>query len=259
MKVEGVALATLIAQYSGAGVSLILLTDALGRPWHWQLPKLVNVISFGALRQYLGLGRDLTIRTICILLGELVLLNMSAAIDDATLAASQLCFVLFALIAYGLDGFAHAAESLVGAAIGRRDLPALKAAIWESTALAAIMAVLASLMVAVFGSLFFEFMTSLEDVRARADGLLIWMVLIPVVSVLAFQMDGVFIGATQAVVMRNAMLVSLVLFLPLALIGNKLAGINGIWVAFLIMLGLRGLTLLRKIGHVYDEAQPAGS
>ena len=114
-------------------------------------------------------------------------------------------------------------------------------------------------MVAVFGSLFFEFMTSLEDVRARADGLLIWMVLIPVVSVLAFQMDGVFIGATQAVVMRNAMLVSLVLFLPLALIGNKLAGINGIWVAFLIMLGLRGLTLLRKIGHVYDEAQPAGS
>ena len=118
MKVEGVALATLIAQYSGAGVSLILLADALGRPWHWHLPKLVNVISFGALRQYLGLGRDLTIRTICILLGELVLLNMSAAIDDATLAASQLCFVLFALIAYGLDGFAHAAESLVGAAIG---------------------------------------------------------------------------------------------------------------------------------------------
>ena len=259
MKVEGVALATLIAQYSGAGVSLILLADALGRPWHWHLPKLVNVISFGALRQYLGLGRDLTIRTICILLGELVLLNMSAAIDDATLAASQLCFVLFALIAYGLDGFAHAAESLVGAAIGRRDLPGLKAAIWESSVLATIMAVLAAVMVAVFGSLFFEFMTSLEDVRARADGLLIWMVLIPVVSVLAFQMDGVFIGATQAVVMRNAMLVSMVLFLPLALIGNKVAGINGIWFAFLIMLGLRGLTLLRKIRHVYDEAQPTGS
>ncbi|MGC6485690.1 MAG: MATE family efflux transporter [Candidatus Puniceispirillales bacterium] len=259
MKIEGVALATVIAQYCGTGVSFILMAMGMGMPWQWQWPSLNAVVSFAALRQYLGLGRDLTIRTLGILLGEIIVLNMSAAIDDVMLAASQLCFVLFAVIAYGLDGFAHAAESLVGAAIGRRDLPGLKAAIRESTIMAFVMALLASLLVALLGNTFFAFMTSLEDVRAVANDLLIWMVLLPTISVLAFQLDGVFIGATQAVVMRNAMLVSVILFLPLVLIGEKLAGINGIWFAFLILLGLRGLTLWLKIGHVYRLAKPVST
>ena len=257
MKVEGVAIASLIAQYIGLGVSIILLINALGLPTRWQRPPIMDVISYGALRQYLGLGRDLTIRTLGILLGEIIVLNMSAAIDDVTLAASQLCFVLFTLVAYGLDGFAHAAESLVGAAIGKRDQQALKTVIMDSTILAFAMSVAGSVLVMVFGSYYFEFMTSLDDVQARAGDLLIWMALIPVVSVFAFQMDGVFVGATQAVIMRNAMLVSVVIFLPLAWLGDMVAGVDGIWAAFLILLGLRGLTLWLKIGHVYDQARPA--
>lgn len=255
MKVEGVALATLLAQYLGAGVSVLLIVAALGRFRNWHLPPLKDIISLSSLSQYLGLGRDLTIRTLGILLGEVVVLNMSAAIDDVTLAASQLCFVLFGLVAYGLDGFAHAAESLVGVAIGRRDVQGLRSAIAESTFLAFMMSIVGALLILMFGSMYFEFMTGLEDVRARADELLIWMAALPVVSVLAFQMDGVFIGATAAKIMRNAMMVSVLIFLPLAFFGNQLAGINGIWGAFLVLLGIRGVTLLLKIRHVYDKAR----
>lgn len=256
MKIEGVALATVIAQYTGTLVSFMLMAKGVGFPWQWQWPAMNEIVSFPALKQYLGLGRDLTIRTLGILLGEMIVLNMSAGIDDVMLAASQLCFVLFALISYGLDGFAHAAETLVGAAIGRRDLPGLKAVIRESTLMAFAMALIASLGVAVLGSTFIDFMTSIEEIQVAAKDLMIWMALIPMLSVLAFQMDGVFIGATQAVVMRNAMLVSVLLFLPLAVIGEMLAGIHGIWVAFLILLGLRGITLWIRIGHIYRMAMP---
>lgn len=216
-------------------------------------------MTFQALRQYASLGRDLTIRTMAIVLAEVLVLNVAGGIDDVTLAASQLCFVVFGILSYSLDGFAHAAETLTGNAIGRRDPEGLKLAIRESSLMAMLTAVAMAVVVALGGGVFMRFLTSLPEVLELVDSLMIWLVVMPVISVMAFQMDGVFIGATEARVMRNAMLVSLLIFVPLLYLGEHLAGIDGIWIAFLVLLGLRGLTLWLNLDIVFRSAEPGPS
>jgi MATE family multidrug resistance protein len=259
MTIAGVALATVLAQYAGALVSLALLFGVLGWPSQWPKPASTEIMTFKALRQYAFLGRDLTIRTLAIVLAEVLVLNVAGGIDDVTLAASQLCFVVFGILSYSLDGFAHAAETLTGAAIGRRDLKGLRLVIRESSILAILTAIAMAGVVAFGGGAFMRLLTSLPEVLQVVDGLMIWLVVMPVISVMAFQMDGVFIGATEARVMRNAMLVSLLIFIPLLYLGRHLAGIDGIWIAFLVLLGLRGITLWLNLDIVFRSAEPLPS
>ena len=209
------------------------------------------------MREYSGLARDLTIRTFGILLGELLVLNTSSSIGEVELAASQIGFVLFNIVAYGLDGFAHAAESLVGEAIGRRRPAMLRAVVMDSMLLAFVTAVGLGFAILLLAGPFFSVMTSLPEVLAVVDGLVVWMALIPVVSVFAFQLDGVFIGAIEAAVMRNAMVLSVLLFLPLLYLGKAGFGLDGIWGAFLVLLALRGLTLGLRLDRVHAKAGPA--
>ena len=103
-------------------------------------------------------------------MGEVLVLNASGAMSDEALAASQLGFVIFGLMAYGLDGFAHAVEALVGEAIGKKDaLSTLRRAILESTILAAMTALLTSLLIAITSSTFLHFMTDIPEVITIAE------------------------------------------------------------------------------------------
>lgn len=258
MKIEGVALATVLAQYTGTGVSAVLVLRALGGVSSWPSIGWSHVISFAALRQYIGLGRDLTIRTFGIVLGEILVLNSSASLGDVELAASQLGFVLFGIMAFGLDGFAHAAESLVGQAIGKRDRVLLRAAIQDTILLAMVTAMVIGVGVFFASMPFFRLMTSLPEVLAEVEGMVLWMALIPVVSVMAFQLDGVFIGATKATIMRDAMMVSVLVFIPLVYLGRAVAGLDGIWLAFLFLLAMRGVTLWFRLDRVYAAADEPG-
>ena len=254
MKIEGVALATVLAQYTGTGVTAWLVIRAVGHPRDWPWPPVREVVSLSALAEYFGLGRDLTIRTFGIMLGEMLVLNSSASLGDVELAATQLGFVLFGIIAYGLDGFAHAAESLVGEAIGRRDRARLKQAIEEGTIMAFAMAVVFGGIIFFGAGLFFRLMTSLPEVLMTIDSLIPWLAAIPVISVFAFMMDGVFVGATRARIMRDAMVMSVVVFIPAIYFGHMMFGLHGIWAAFLFLLGVRGGTLWLRLDRVYEKA-----
>ena len=254
LRVEGVAIATLAAQYSGLAVTTWLVFRAAGHPRTWPWPERGQLLAFSAFREYSGLGRDLTIRTFGILLGELLVLNSSASLGDVELAASQIGFVLFGIVAYGLDGFAHAAECLVGEAVGGRRPTMLRAVVRDSTLLAFLSALGLGLAIMLLAGPLFRVMTSIAEVLAVVDGLVVWMALVPVVAVFAFQMDGVFVGATEAGTMRNAMVFSVLLFLPLLYLGKAWFGLHGIWGAFLFLLALRGLTLGLRLDRVYAKA-----
>ena len=255
MKIEGVALASVLAQYSGVVVTIMLIRQA-SKPLG-ECPKLewAALKNTGALTRYAVLARDLTIRTVCILLSEIIVLNLAAGMSDNALAASQVGFVLFGLIAYSLDGFAHAVEALVGTAIGAKKLTDLRQAVAESTILAGLTAVLMGGVLWIGGGYFIRLITSIPDVVALTEDIMIWIILMPVVSVWAFMMDGVFVGATKALIMRNAMLVSMAIFLPLVYFGKIWGGLDGIWIAFNILLGLRGLTLWLKMPEIEKQAQ----
>ena len=255
MKISGVAMASVIAQYVGLGVSSIMVIWAMGALKTWPLFKLSEVLAIKPLARYASLGVDLTIRTICIIMGEVLVLNAAGGMSDEALAASQLGFVVFGLMAYGLDGFAHAVEALVGEAIGKKDALLLRRAIAESTILAALTAVVMVVIISIFSHAFLHFMTDLPDVISEAEDILIWIIIMPIVSIWAFQMDGVFIGATKAKIMRNSLLVSMVVFIPVLIIAKSQAGLDGVWFAFNILLALRGLTLWMKKGEVVRAVQ----
>ncbi len=255
MAIDGVALASVLAQYVGLGVATTLVIKSLGPLKTWPRFNIISVLALGPLARYASLGLDLTIRTFCIVLGEVFVLNAAGAISDEALAASQLGFVIFGLMAYGLDGFAHAVEALVGEAIGKKDRLYLRRAIAESTILAAFTAVLVSLIILLFGGIFLQFMTDLPGVIAAAEDIFIWIVIMPVVSIWAFQMDGVFVGATKAATMRNSLLISMAIYLPVLYVAQDYAGLDGVWFAFNILLALRGLTLWLKKGEVERAAE----
>jgi MATE family multidrug resistance protein len=256
MKIEGVALASVLAQYIGVGVTFLLVRSAChsyGKPPKWSLALLSDA---SALTRYASLGRDLTIRTAAILVSEIIVLNAAGGMSDDALAATQVGFVFFGVIAYGLDGFAHAVEALVGNAIGAKSLVDFRRAVAESSILGGVAAVVVALMLWLGGGVLMRVITSIPSVLAMADGIMIWIILMPVISIWAFLMDGVFIGATRAKMMRNAMLVSMVFFLPLVYLGRLWGGLDGIWLAFNILLGLRGVTLWLKLPEVEKDTQP---
>ena len=215
-----------------------------------------EVFDLRALGRYLSLGLDLTIRTSCIILAELFVLNAASGIDDVALAASQVGFVIFGAIAYPLDGFAHAAEALTGTAIGRRDGVMFRHVLRETLLLAVVMAAVMAAVLALAGPLLISTLTSIPEVVEVSHRILPILVVMPLVSVLAFQMDGVFVGATMGRDMRNAMLVSVAVFVPLVYVFQPWFGLIGIWLAFLLLLGLRGITLWWRIGHIRGLMAP---
>ena len=145
---------------------------------------------------------------------------------------------------YFLDGLATAAEQLAGRAVGARFRPAFDrtvklTALW-SFAMAGVLASLFYLL----GPAMIEFMTTSPEVREVGNTYLIWAVLAPLLGVLAFQMDGVYIGATWSDTMRNMMLLSLAVYIAAYYALFPLLGNHGLWLAMGIFLGFRGLTLL---------------
>ena len=260
MAIEGVALASVAAQWIGLAATLLLIR------WQWR-DLLAGIagrvfrhrpawLDTAAFRQFFVIGSDITIRTMLILLSEAILLNQAARIDDLSLAAAQLMMVMFGLIAYGLDGYAHAAEALVGEAIGRRNPSMLEVVMRRTNVLAGISAVLIGLATWVAGPTIIGMLTSQPDLAALTLAHWQWVALLAPVSFIAFQMDGIFIGATRSREMRNAMIIAFAGFL-IATFFTRGFGLNGLLAAFTIYLGLRGITLIMRMRHVRAMAIPA--
>jgi MATE family multidrug resistance protein len=259
MTIEGVALASVIAQWVGLAVTLGLVR------WQWRnllagvegriFSRRPTWFDPAAFARFFAIGSDITIRTVLILICEAVLLNKAAGIGDLSLAATQLILVMFGLICFALDGFAHAAEALVGEAVGRRHLPMLNQVVRRTNIMAGCMALVISAIVWIGAPWIVGLLTSQQDLAALTLAHWHWAALLPPLSFLAFQMDGIFIGATRSREMRNAMLVSSGLF-GIAILVFGGAGLNGLFAAFTIYLGLRGVTLQMRMGRVRALATP---
>ena len=259
MAIEGVALASVAAQWTGLVLTLVLIR------WHWRDPLAGiarRVFRFrpawfdpAAFRRFFVIGGDIMIRTVLILLSEAVLLNNAATIGDLSLATAQLVLVMFSLISFGLDGYAHAAEALVGEAIGRRNLTMLDQVVRRTNILAGISALLISILAWAGGPLIIATLTSQADLAAMTLAHWHWVALLAPVAFMAFQMDGIFIGATRSREMRNAMILAFAGFLLAVLVAGGY-GLNGLLAAFTIYLGLRGITLMMRMRHVRAMAMP---
>ncbi len=255
--VEGVALGTAIAAYLGLAVGLWRARARARRvaPEGYRL-ELRRLVEPEELAQVMALNRDIFIRTLCLTGGFAWFARLGSVQDDTVLAANGVLMQFIYVSAYALDGFAMAAEALVGQAIGARDRSALRRAVTVSTVAALGLSAAFALLASVFATPLVHLFTNVEAVRAVAVEHALWATCLPLVGVLAYQLDGIFIGAADGRGMRNAMLISSGVFLPLSWALTEAYGNHGLWLALWAWMALRALTLAVRYPSLEMRANP---
>ncbi|QXH36377.1 MATE family efflux transporter [Pseudomonas muyukensis] len=238
--VVGSARASVIAEWSAALLGLALTRPALrAYPGHiaWAALK-----RWQAWRPLLAVNRDIFLRSLALQLVFLLLTVQGARLGEATVAANALLLNGLLLAAYALDGLAHAVEALCGHAIGARDRESLQRTLVVACGWSLIVSLGFAVLFVLGGHLFIDMQTDIASVRAAAYPYLPYLALLPLVAVWSYLLDGLFIGATRAREMRNAMLVSVLIALPVAF-AMRGFGNHGLWLAFLLFMALRAITL----------------
>ncbi len=240
--VPGVAGATLIAEWSGLALGLWLCRDGLWPVWR---AALARVADRAALAVMLLVNRDIMIRSVLLQVGFTSFVFLGARMGDVTLAANQVLMQFLGIISYALDGFAFAAETLVGQAVGARALGQARQAARMSMGWGVAGGVVLAAVFALAGPWIIDLMTTAPDVRLEARHFLIWVVAAPVIGVFAWIYDGIFIGATLTAQMRRTMMLSACVYAVALAVLVPLFGNHGLWAALMVFFAARGVTMWR--------------
>jgi multidrug resistance protein, MATE family len=256
LKAEGVALATLTAQW--AGLALAFAGFALGFRPYARLLRLRPLVQWRPFVTLMRLNGDIFLRSVSLLFANAYFLRRAAELGDVALAANAILVQLRNITTYALDGFATAAEVVVGEAVGAQDRPRILDAIRLSQAWGLFVGAGLSALYAAGWPFVPSFFTGSAEVRAAAWGVYAWIVLEPWLSNVCFVLDGVFIGATASRTMRNSMVVAVFgVFVPLALLLQPPFGLHGLWAAYEALYVARGLTLNWAVGRFARGRRPA--
>jgi len=246
--VEGVALATAIAQYAGALLGLLFVFRHLavigGR---WQRARILETAALG---ETFRVNRDIFLRTLAMIFAWSLLTWTGARLGTTVLAANAILMNFQSFLAHGLDGFAHATSALVGEAVGARDRRALRRCVVAATVMAAVVASGYTLVYVSAGPAIVRLFTDIADLRTFASEFLFWMVVSPLLSVWAYQLDGIFIGATRSADMRNAMLISVAVYVLAMATLPEMLGNHGLWLSVMIFMVARALTLAVRYPNI---------
>jgi MATE family multidrug resistance protein len=243
---RGIALGTAVAEWTTLAVSLALVRRTLAsrRSDDEPLVPWARLRDAGKLVHTLGANLDIMIRTLMLLFGFAWFTHQGAELGDRVLAANHLLLQLVTASAYLLDGYAFATETLVGRAIGARRRSAFDLAVRRSTELAAASALVLSAGVLLLGELAVAALTDLGPVRQTASRYLPLAALYVLPSFAAFQLDGIFIGATRTRDMRNMAMLSLLVYLGAWWLLVPPLGNTGLWLAFVVWVIARAATLM---------------
>jgi len=241
MQINGIALASVIAEIIGMLIGFIYVHKELETykgKWDYK-----QILRISAYKKFIQINFNLFLRTIALIFTFAFITAQGARYGGIVLGANAILMNLQNLLAYVLDGFAHAAEALVGKAVGKKDTQLFKSAVHICLKWSVYIAIIFALIYALTGKYLIFLMTHHQNIRDIAIEYLPWMIISPIVSVWSFLYDGVFVGATRSKDMRNAMLGSLFLvFLPswyfLQPLGN-----HGLWLAFTLFMISRGVTM----------------
>jgi len=242
MHVDGVAWGTLVSTY----LALLLAIFLFLRRYKKYLSdyKQELLLNVEELKKYFSVNRDIFIRTLCLIFTFSFFTAVSAQQGDLILAANTILLQLWFIVSYGIDGFAYAAESLIGRFKGSLEENKLTKAVWYNIGWGLFLGLMGSLAYALFGNQILYIFTDKADVIAVAKSVLFWTILAPLVSSFCYILDGVYIGATETKPMRNTMIVATFLvFLPTYYGATYLFGKHGLWLAMVLFMITRGAAL----------------
>ena len=237
MKADGVALGTVIAQYVG-----ILAAFGLFYYKYRYYIKFFNrkkILELEAIKRFMSLNANIFIRTFCLIFVLAFFTNQSAKQGDVLLAVNMILMQLINWMAYGVDGFAFASESLVGKYAGAKDMANLKKAVRYSFAWGMVLALIFSVAYFFGGKPLLWLFTDQENIVVAALPFLAWMGLIPLLATPSYMWDGIYIGMTASREMRDSMLLAMIIFL-ISFFAFRFMGNDGLWLALVIFLVARG-------------------
>lgn len=254
MKVEGVALGTLIAQYAGLLMGILLWMRHYGYlRGHFRREGLFRR---SVMKRFFEVNRDIFLRTLCLVAVTLFFTSAGAGQGEIILAVNTLLMQLFTLYSYIMDGFAYAGEALSGKYIGAGDRTSFSTTVRRLFGWGAVMALLFTATYALGGQGFLNLLTDDPSVTEAATHFFGWALLIPTAGLAAFIWDGVYIGATYTRGMLQAMGVAAALFFMLYYSLYPLWGNHALWLAFMVYLPARGLVQTGLKNHLYGKAFP---
>jgi len=242
MKSDGVAWGTVLAQYVGLIAAILMFRHTYSmylryRDWStlWRGP---------AIRNFFRVNADIFVRTMCLIFAFTYFTAASATLGENILAVNQILLQYFYLMSYGVDGFAFAAESLVGKYTGEGDRHKLVRVVKTLFVWGIGLGLLFSLSYLLIGESMLYVFTDQQTLIQAAQPYLFWLILIPFMGAIAFMWDGVYMGAIATRSMRNTMLVAtIIVFLPVSYWGIKTASNHLLWLAMALLMASRALLL----------------
>lgn len=251
--VEGVATATLIAEWTGLGLGLGLwLARSAFAGGYWR--DAARVFHRARVALMARVNADIMLRSVLLQASFTTFLFLGAGQGDVTLAANQVLLQFLEITAYALDGFAFAAEALVGQAVGARARQGVRRAAALTSQWGAGGAVVLSLTFWIAGPAIIDLMSTASEVRQTARVFLPWIAAAPLIGIASWMFDGIFIGATLTREMRNAMLASVAVYIAALMLLVPVFGNHGLWAALMVLNATRGVTM----AAYYPRAEAKG-
>jgi len=238
MKADGVALGTVIAQYVGMVAAVGLFYYRYGDYIKYFNRK--KILELEAIKRFMSLNANIFIRTFCLIFVLAFFANQSAKQGDVLLAVNMILMQLINWMAYGVDGFAFASESLVGKYAGAKDMANLKKAVRYSFAWGMVLALMFSVAYFFGGKPLLWLFTDQENIVVAALPFMAWMAVIPLIATPSYMWDGIYIGMTASREMRDSMLLAMLIFL-ISFFAFRFMENDGLWLALVIFLVARGL------------------
>lgn len=269
--IRGVALGTVIAQYSGFAVGLVFLYREMKRiksrtTLSFKFKPLIREsLPWNKLKPFFKVNGDIFLRTVCLATVFTFVTAASSRISPEVLAIDALIMQFFTLFSYIMDGFAYAGESLVGRYIGARDSRSLRLTVKLLLRWGFILTILFTLIYAFGGEWILRLFSDKPDIINGAQQYLFWTLIIPVCGFAAFLFDGIFVGATASRTMLICMLIASAMFFAVYYLGKTIfpqhltdtfVWNNILWTAFIVYLALRGVLqalFLKK--SIYNKIQ----
>ena len=250
-EIAGTAYGTVCAQYIGLFVAFVFLIWKNGGLIVSFMERIKYV--FEGLKQLLSVNQNIFVRTLMLSIAFLLIFRLSANLNLEILAINAILLQYLNWMSYFIDGFAYAAESLVGKYAGRKDSEGVKLAIRQSFLWGGVFAVFIAFVYAIFWSPLFSLFVKPEDIYLldKASPYLPWIVIMPLGGFFCYIWDGIFVGLSAAKAMRNSMFISFVVYLALIYLGRPYLQNHAIWLAFFVFLVVRGVfqyILFKKYG-----------
>ena len=248
LNIKGIAIGTIISEYAGVIVGLYYIKSTI------TLLDIFNQKRFfkDKFTLIFKANINLFIRTFFILMSILMFTAIGSKLGETLLAVNAILIILQMFLSYSLDGFAQATEVLLGNEYGKKNKRNITKIIISSGLISFIFALLYSIIFYFFSMNIIEIITPIDEVLLETKNYIIWVVLLPLVSFLAFQLDGAFIGANKTKIMRDTVIISFIIYTLCLIIFVPIFNNHGLWASFFIFILFRGLLLLSQYKKLYQ-------